>query len=139
MSKSPLGKQQAAKWNLYAGLGLNPLAKDSLHHPSGLAEQGCKDPSSMTATTTNGAGPSSGTCPAIDLNNPGLGTCGHQRGTCFPVGNNLVDLGLNYADICRALDRGANGKRLDDLSRSVWEAINQLTTCVELAVHGLSG
>ena len=38
-----------------------------------------------------------------------------------------VDLGLNCADICRALDRGMNGKRLDDLSQSVWEAIAQLT------------
>jgi hypothetical protein len=38
-----------------------------------------------------------------------------------------VDLGLSCADICRALDRGMNGKKLDDLSRSVCEAINQLT------------
>jgi hypothetical protein len=38
-----------------------------------------------------------------------------------------VDLGLNCADICRALDRGMNGKRLDDLSQSVCEAIAQLT------------
>ena len=39
-----------------------------------------------------------------------------------------VDLGLACADICRGLDRGMNGKRLDDLSQSVREAINQLTT-----------
>ena len=39
-----------------------------------------------------------------------------------------VELGLNCADICRALDRGMNGKRLDDLSQSVCEAIAQLTT-----------
>ena len=39
-----------------------------------------------------------------------------------------VELGLNCADICRALDRGMNGKRLDDLSHSVCEAIAQLTT-----------
>ena len=38
-----------------------------------------------------------------------------------------VELGLNCADICRALDRGMNGKRLNDLSQSVCEAINQLT------------
>jgi len=39
-----------------------------------------------------------------------------------------VELGLGCADICRALDRGMNGKKLDDLSQSVCEAINQLTT-----------
>ena len=39
-----------------------------------------------------------------------------------------VELGLFCADICRALDRGINGKRLDEVSQSVYEAINQLTT-----------
>lgn len=39
-----------------------------------------------------------------------------------------VDLGLSCADICRALDRGINGKRLNDVSKSVREAIFQLTT-----------
>ena len=39
-----------------------------------------------------------------------------------------VDIGLNCADICRALDHGVGGKRLDDLNQSVCEAINQLTT-----------
>ena len=39
-----------------------------------------------------------------------------------------VELGLSCADICRALDRGMNGKRLDDLSQSVCDAISQLTT-----------
>ena len=39
-----------------------------------------------------------------------------------------VDLGLACADICRALDRGMNGRRLDELNRSVCEAIEQLTT-----------
>jgi hypothetical protein len=39
-----------------------------------------------------------------------------------------VELVLNCAEICRALDRGTNGKILDDLSQSVREAINQLTT-----------
>ena len=38
-----------------------------------------------------------------------------------------VELGLFCADICRALDRGMGGKQLDDLSRSVCDAINQLT------------
>jgi len=39
-----------------------------------------------------------------------------------------VELGLFCADICRALDRGMNGKKLDDLSQSVCDAISQLTT-----------
>jgi hypothetical protein len=38
-----------------------------------------------------------------------------------------VELGLNCADICKALDRGMNRKKLGDLSQSVCEAINQLT------------
>jgi len=38
-----------------------------------------------------------------------------------------VELGLSCADICRALDRGMNGKKLNDLSQSVCDAINQLT------------
>ena len=37
-----------------------------------------------------------------------------------------VGLGLNCADICQALDRGTNGKNLEDLSQSVREAINRL-------------
>ena len=39
-----------------------------------------------------------------------------------------VDLGLACADVCKALDRGTNGKQVDELSQSVFEAINQLTT-----------
>ena len=39
-----------------------------------------------------------------------------------------VELGLHCADICKAIDRGMNGKKLDELSQSVCEAINQLTT-----------
>ena len=39
-----------------------------------------------------------------------------------------VDLGLACADICRALDRGMSGRRMDEFSRSVFEAIGQLTT-----------
>jgi hypothetical protein len=38
-----------------------------------------------------------------------------------------VELGLSCANICRALDRGMNGKKLNDLSQSVCDAINQLT------------
>jgi len=39
-----------------------------------------------------------------------------------------VELGLFCSDICRALDRGMNGKKLADLSQSVCDAISQLTT-----------
>ena len=48
-----------------------------------------------------------------------------------------VEIGLTCADICNALGRGMNGKRLDDLSQSVCDAITQLTTWVGLAVRGL--
>jgi len=39
-----------------------------------------------------------------------------------------VELGLACADVCRALDRGMNERRTNELSRSVYEAIEQLTT-----------
>ena len=39
-----------------------------------------------------------------------------------------VNLGLSCADICKALERGMDGKPLNDLSKSVCDAINQLTT-----------
>ena len=39
-----------------------------------------------------------------------------------------VELGLACADVCRALDRGMNGRLVDELSVSVFEAIEQLTT-----------
>ena len=39
-----------------------------------------------------------------------------------------VELGLACAEVCTALDRGLNGKRLDDLNDAVCEAIKQLTT-----------
>ena len=39
-----------------------------------------------------------------------------------------VELGLACAEVCTALDRGLNGKRSNDLSNSVHEAIKQLTT-----------
>ena len=48
-----------------------------------------------------------------------------------------VELGLACADVCRALDRGMSGKKLEDLSQSVREAIGQLTTCVKPVVHSL--
>ena len=38
-----------------------------------------------------------------------------------------VDLGLSCANICKALERGMGEKRLNDLSKSVFDAINQLT------------
>ena len=46
-----------------------------------------------------------------------------------------VDLGLSCADICKALERGMGEKKLDDLNKSVRDAINQLTAWVEPAVH----
>ena len=39
----------------------------------------------------------------------------------------FVELGLSCADICRALERGMDGKKMDDLSKSVCDAMNQLT------------
>ena len=39
-----------------------------------------------------------------------------------------VELGKSCARVCRALDRGLNERRLDDLGQSVLEAIGQLTT-----------
>ena len=39
-----------------------------------------------------------------------------------------VDLGMSCADICKALKRGMGEKKLEDLSESVRDAINQLTT-----------
>ena len=39
-----------------------------------------------------------------------------------------IDLGLSCADICKALERGMSGKSLNDVSKSVCDAINQLTT-----------
>jgi len=39
-----------------------------------------------------------------------------------------VELGLSCADICKALERGMNEKKLSNLNQSVCDAINQLTT-----------
>lgn len=41
-----------------------------------------------------------------------------------------VELGLTCADVSQVLDRGLNGRQLDDLSQSVLGAIEQLTTWV---------
>jgi len=38
-----------------------------------------------------------------------------------------VEIGLSCADVCRTLDRGTDGKKQDDLSLSVYDAMNQLT------------
>ena len=38
-----------------------------------------------------------------------------------------VELGLSCADVCRALGRGTNGRKQDELSPSVYDAMNQLT------------
>ena len=43
-------------------------------------------------------------------------------------GSDYVELGLACAEVCKALDRGMNGRRMDELSQSVFEAIEQLTT-----------
>ena len=39
-----------------------------------------------------------------------------------------IDLGEACGEVCQALDRGVEGRRLDELSRSVLGAIGQLTT-----------
>ncbi|KAF9641987.1 hypothetical protein BDM02DRAFT_3273625 [Thelephora ganbajun] len=41
-----------------------------------------------------------------------------------------VELGLCCTDICEALDRGVNGKQLDEFSQPLGETINQLTATV---------
>ena len=38
-----------------------------------------------------------------------------------------VELGLSCADICQALKRGMGEKKLEDLNKSVRDAIDQLT------------
>ena len=39
-----------------------------------------------------------------------------------------VELGLACADACEALKQGINGRRVDQLDRSVLETIEKLTT-----------
>ena len=46
-----------------------------------------------------------------------------------------IDLGLFCADVCKALGRVMDGKTLDDLSKSVCDAIEQLTKWVEVVIH----
>ena len=48
-----------------------------------------------------------------------------------------VELGLACADVCKALDRGMKGRKLDDLSQSVREAIEQLIMWVKPVIHTL--
>ena len=42
-----------------------------------------------------------------------------------------VDLGLACADVCKVLDRGVRGRRADELSQPMFEAIEQLMTSVK--------
>ena len=44
-----------------------------------------------------------------------------------------VDLGLACADVCKTLDRGMRGRRVDELSQDVFKAVEQLTTSVKLS------
>ena len=53
--------------------------------------------------------------------------------------HDYVELGLSCADICTALDRGLNGRRVNELNQSVLEAIQKLTTWVEPVTHMLGG
>jgi hypothetical protein len=41
-----------------------------------------------------------------------------------------VRLGLSCADVCRALDRGMSGKKLDEFSQPVYDATGQLALWV---------
>ena len=39
-----------------------------------------------------------------------------------------LELGMSCGDVCKALDRGLSGKRLDELSETVLGGIGKLTT-----------
>jgi len=39
-----------------------------------------------------------------------------------------VELGLTCSDVCEVLNRGIDGKRADQISRAVLEAVEKLTT-----------
>ena len=39
----------------------------------------------------------------------------------------FVELGIACADVCRVLDRGANGRQMDELSALALETIEELT------------
>jgi hypothetical protein len=45
-----------------------------------------------------------------------------------PNEQDYVNFGLSCSEVCKALDRGLDGRRSDDLSASVVRAIDQLTT-----------
>ena len=45
-----------------------------------------------------------------------------------------VELGLSCADVCRTLDRRTSGKKQDELSLSVYDAINKLTLWVKSTI-----
>ena len=49
-----------------------------------------------------------------------------------------VELGFACADICTALGRGMDGRKLDDLSNSISDAMGQLTTWVEQVMYRLN-
>ena len=42
--------------------------------------------------------------------------------------SDCVELGLACADVCKVLDRGMNGRYANEFNRSVFVAIEQLTT-----------
>ena len=42
--------------------------------------------------------------------------------------SDCVELGLACADVCKALERGMNGRQANEFNRPVFEAIDQLTT-----------
>ena len=52
--------------------------------------------------------------------------------------SDYVELGLACANVCKALERGMNGKKLHDLSQSVCEAMDLLTMWVKAGVLSLS-
>ena len=53
--------------------------------------------------------------------------------------SDYVELGLACANVCQALERGMNGKKLRDLSQSACEAMNLLTALVEVVMLSLGG
>ena len=46
-----------------------------------------------------------------------------------------VDLGLSCANICKALERGMDGRELNELSKSMREAITELDAWVERVIR----
>ena len=46
-----------------------------------------------------------------------------------------VDLGLSCAKTCKALERGMDGRKLNELSKSTREAISELETWVDPTIH----